>query len=316
VTSRRLAALAIGFGAVLVTIAGCGGGDDGDDVGTGASTPRADDGLRIGSFNFVESVLLAEVYAQAVESVGIPVVRLGEVGPREITMPALQNDLIDLIPEYLGTALDRAGAPQPGHDTEAALAELVDRLEPLGLTALDAAPAEDKNVVVVTADTARSAGLETISDLGPIASTLRFGGPSECPDRPLCLVGLADTYGLEFAEFVSQRSQSFTAESLRRGEIDVGLMFSTNPALASEDLVVLDDDRQLQPAENVVPVVRSDALDRWGPDVAAALDAMSAELTTSALQILNARVETGRTIEQVARDWLESRGLGPAAAAG
>jgi osmoprotectant transport system substrate-binding protein len=310
VTSRRLAALAIGFGVMLVTIAGCGGGDD-DDAGTDLSAPRAADGFRIASFNFVESVLLAEMYAQVVESVGVPVVRLGEVGPREITMPALQNDLIDLVPEYLGTALDRAGSPAPVPDTDAALAELVDRLTPLGLTALDAAPAEDKNAVVVTADTARAEGLATISDLGPIASTLRFGGPPECPDRPLCLVGLADTYGLEFAEFVSQGSQSFTAESLRRGEIDVGLMFSTNPSLASADFVVLDDDRHLQPAENVVPVVRTDALDRWGPAVAMALDAMSAELTTSTLQILNARVETGRTIERVANDWLESRGLGP-----
>ena len=195
--------------------------------------PSASDGLRIASFDFAESVLLAEMYAQVIESTGIPVVRLGAIGPREIIAPALELDQIDLVPEYLGTALQYAGAPEPDPDTDSALAELDARLSQRGLTALDAAAAQDKNVFAVTAELADEHELENISDLSPLAAELRFGGPPECPDRPFCLAGLESVYGLRFAEFVPHRSLRFTAEALRREEIDVGLMFSTASALVT-----------------------------------------------------------------------------------
>lgn len=295
--------VAIGVSLGIVVAAGC-GGDDGP-----SATRVADDGMRVASFDFGESIVLAELYAQVIESTGTPVVRLGAVGPREITFPALELDVIDLVPEYLGTALDRVGAPMPDPDSRTALADLDARLEPLGLTALDAAPAEDKNVIVMATATAADLGVTAVSELGPIAGTLRFGGPPECPDRPLCLVGLQETYGLEFAEFASQRSQRFTAEALRRGEIDVGLMFSTDPALAAPDLVVLDDDLLLQPAENVVPVVRRSALERWGSPVATALDALSAALTTDELRYLNDRFADEVPVDAIAADWLSAHGL-------
>jgi osmoprotectant transport system substrate-binding protein len=304
-SSNRMAchALAVGAFVGMVVASGCADGDD------DAAATVAADGVRVASFDFGESIVLAELYAQTIESTGTPVVRLGAVGPREVTFPALELDVIDVVPEYLGTALERVGAPAPNPDTDDALADLDTRLEPLGLTALDAAPAEDKNVIVMATDTADELGVNAISELGPFAGELRFGGPPECPDRPLCLVGLRETYGLEFAEFVSQRSQRFTAEALRRGEIDVGLMFSTDPALATPDLVVLDDDRRLQPAENVVPVVRRSALARWGPDVATELDRVSAALTTVELQSLNARLAAEEPVEAIAADWLTAQGL-------
>jgi osmoprotectant transport system substrate-binding protein len=301
---RRTTSICAFVGIVLVV--GCTGDDD------DASVPEPTDGLRVASFDFGESIVLAELYAQVIESTGTLVVRIGAVGPREVTFPALELDVIDVVPEYLGTALERVGAPTPNPDTEAALADLETRLGPLGLTALDAAPAEDKNVIVMATDAAEELGVHTISELAPFAGTLGFGGPPECPDRPLCLVGLREMYGLEFAEFVAQRSQRFTAEALRRGEIDVGLMFSTDPALATPDLVVLADDRRLQPAENVVPVVRRSALDRWGQDVAAALDALSAVLTTVELQSLNARLAAEEPADSIAFEWLASHGLGGA----
>ena len=289
----------------IVAAAGCGGDD--------SSQPAADpaDGIRVASFNFAESVLLAEMYAQVIESTGTPVIKFGAIGPREIIAPALELDRIDLVPEYLGTALQYAGATEPSADTAAALAELDELLRDRGLSALDAAPAEDKNVFVVTAAFAERSGVAQISDLVALAPELRFGGPPECPDRPLCLAGLEEVYGLRFAEFVPQRSQDFTAEALRREEIGVGLMFSTSAALVAFDLVVLDDDRLMQPAENVVPVVRSDALDRWGPEFVAALNAMSRELTTRELRILNVQVDNEVPVETVAREWLtEHRLLG------
>lgn len=294
-----------GLVAAVVTLAGCGGGSG------PSAVPEAVDGIRIASFDFAESVLLAELYAQIIESTGIPVVRLGAIGPREIIAPALESGHIDLVPEYLGTALQFAGAARPDPDTDSALAALEQRLARRGLTALDAAAAQDQNVFAVTSELAERYGLEDISHLAPLASQLRFGGTPECPDRPLCLAGLESVYGLRFAEFVPQRSLAFTAEALRRKEIDVGLMFSTASALVAFDLVVLRDDRMMQPAENVVPVVRVDALDRWGPDVADRLNALAARLTTVELRILNVRVDNEESVERVARDWLTTKQLLP-----
>ena len=265
--------------------------------------------MRVASFDFAESHLLAEMYAQVIESAGVPVVRLGPVGPREIIAPAMELDLIDLVPEYLGTALQYAGALDSNPDAESALAELNDRLARRDLVALQASPAQDKNVFVVTIETADRDGLVTISDLSPVAAGQRFGGPAECPDRPLCLVGLRDVYGLQFAEFVRQRSLALTAEALRRGEIDVGLMFSTASQLEAGDIVELVDDRRMQPAENVVPVVRKQALNRWGPGVATALDAVSSRLTTADLRLLNLQVANGDPVERVARNWLTNHDL-------
>jgi osmoprotectant transport system substrate-binding protein len=286
--------------AVVVSVAACGSDD------TGSSGPSASDGIRVGSFDFAESVLLAEMYAQVIESTGTPVVRVGTVGPREIMAPALELGHIDVVPEYLGTALSYAGATEPNPDSESALADLDGRLSEIGLTALDAAPAEDKNVFVVTKELAETESLVTISDLGGLAPSLRFGGPPECQGRPLCYAGLQSVYGLRFDEFVPQRTLPFTAEALRRGEIDVGLLFSTSAPLLMTDLVELVDDREMQPAENIVPVVRVEALERWGPEVAAALNRLSAKLTTLELRILNVQVADEQPVADAARRWLEA----------
>lgn len=297
--ARRLCALAV----ALASAAACGGDAE------PARGPEPADGVRVASFDFAESVLLAEMYSQVIESTGTPVVRLGAVGPREVVAPALELDRIDVVPEYLGTALHRFGSTDPNPDTDEALADLVERLEPAGLTALGAAPAQDRNVVVVTAEFAAREEVERISDLAPLAGDLRFGGPAECPERPLCLMGLEEVYGLRFAEFVAQRSQQFTAEALRRDEIQVGLMFSTAAPLNEDDLLALEDDRRLQPAENIVPIVRLDALDRWGDEIAASLDAMSSALTTPDVRLMNARIAGGERVDEMARAWLVSRDL-------
>lgn len=289
--------------AALAVTASCG------HAGDASVAPTVDDGVRVAGFDFAESELLAEVYAQALEARDVPVVRLGTVGPREIVAPALERGLADLVPEYLGTALEHAGATERLSDREAAVEELNRLLARRGLTALAPSPAEDKNVFVVRAELAGERGIATLSDLSPHAGGLRFGGPPECTDRPLCLAGLEEVYGLRFSEFVTQPSLRFTAEALRRNEIDVGVMFSTDAALIADDLVVLDDDLRMQPAENVLPVVRDEALDRWGARVVAALDAVSSALTTTELRELNRRVGEGRTVEEVASQWLAEQQL-------
>lgn len=270
------------------------------------AVPRAEDGVRIASFDFAESELLAELYAQVLDAAGVPVIRLGVVGPREIVAPSLEVDRIDLVPEYLGTATRFFGDTNDSEDvdsTQASTGGLQRLLAPRGLVALDAAAAQNSNAIVVTSEFATEGDIVTISDLAGRAATLRFGGPVECPDRPLCLLGLVEVYGLEFAEFVPQRSVALTAEALRRDEIDVGLAFTTSPVLDDDSYTVLEDDRRLQPSENVVPVIRRSALDRWGDEVSRALNGLSALLTTRDLRAMNRRVADGGSVAEVASSW-------------
>lgn len=280
----------------LAGLAACAG--DGASTGVGAG-----DGLRIASFDFAESELLAELYALVVEDAEVPVVRLGSIGPREVLAPALESGVVDLVPEYVGTASGYFGADSPD------VAGLRDAVAPRGLSVLAPASAENVNVVVVTRETAAAGGYRRVSDLVDMAPTAVFGGPVECPERPLCLSGLEETYGLVFGGFVPQRSLAVTAEALRRGEIDVGLMFSTAPELTADEFVVLRDDRFLQPSENVVPVVRSAALERWGSPVPDALDRLALQLTTAQLRELNLLVAQGQPPAAVAADWLAAVGL-------
>ncbi len=284
--------------AFAVSIGTSCGGTEADDPGVSESA-----GVRVASFDFAESRLIAELYAQALEGQGFEVVRLGAVGPREVIAPALEQGHVDVVPEYLGTAAQHFGAVDDG------LAELTRALASRGLRPLDPAPAEDVNVFVVTEATARRHGLVAVSDLAGVASDFAFGGPVECPGRPLCLLGLERAYGLSFASFVPHRTLSITAEALIREEVDVGVMFSTAAELTSGPFVVLDDDRDLQPAENVVPLVRRAAVDRWGQPLVDALDAVSRMLTTSELQAMNRRAHDGAPETAIAASWLLTIGL-------
>jgi osmoprotectant transport system substrate-binding protein len=287
----------------ILLIAACSGSD------SGPSDPSPTDGVRIASADFDESALLAELYALALEDAGVPVVRLGRVGPREVVAPALELDQIDLVPEYLGTALEFFGALTTSSDTRASKETLVELLAPRGLIVLEAAAAQDANAFVTTRTLATELSLTRISDLSPHASTLSFGGPVECPDRPLCLAGLEDVYGLQFAEFVPQASLVVTAEALRRDEIDVGLLFTTAAEADDPELVVLEDDLGLQPAENVIPLTRQSAVDAWGSQMVDALNAVSSALTTDGLREMNRLVSEGASITDVASSWLISQGL-------
>ncbi|HYU58428.1 MAG TPA: ABC transporter substrate-binding protein [Actinomycetota bacterium] len=279
-----------------------------------AGRPLADDDtVVVASFEFSESVLLAEIYAQAIEAAGIRVERELGLGARELVAPALQAGLVEFVPEYAGSALAFAGLgatpvtadPQATHD---ALTAVMARR---GVTVLDAAPAENQNGIAVTAATAAEYGLTTISDLVPLAPSFTFGGSVECPQRPLCLPGLESVYGLTFERFVPlDASGPLTAAALRSGQVDVGLMFTTDGRVEANRLVFLADDRGLQPAENVTPVVRRSVVDHLGRPLVDAVNAVSGLLTTEELRSLNALVAIeGRAPAMVAATWLSARGL-------
>ncbi len=268
--------------------------------------------VTIGAFDFPESELLARLYGMALQDAGFRVDLQLALGPRELVEPALERGLIEVLPEYSGSALgffgkDVSASSGPNATSDALAAAARER----GLVALNAARAQDQNGFVVSARTARLYGLQKLSDLAPYAEHMSLGGPPECPSRALCLVGLGSVYGLSFEGFVPlDTGGPLTVAALRSGQIDVGLLFTTDGAIDTNGFVVLRDDRLLQPAENVTPIVRPEVLKTFGPSLAEHLDAVSAQLTTADLRAMNAQVEGGATSTSVARAWLDAHGLG------
>jgi osmoprotectant transport system substrate-binding protein len=264
--------------------------------------------IQLASFDFPESEILGELYGQALRQHGFPVEPVVQLGAREVVAPALEQGKVDMVPEYLGSALnflndrDRVATADPGLTH----ARLEQAFAPRGVSVLAYAPAVDRNGFVVTGEMARTRGLEKLSDLAPIASQLALGGPPECPQRPLCLRGLQDVYKLRFARFEAMPSRTVTAAALETGEIDVGMIDTTDPNLVKHDLVQLEDDRDLQPADNVVPVVRREVLDAYGPPLVRLLNAVSAQLTTIELTRLNLQVADGRPPADAAAGWLRA----------
>jgi osmoprotectant transport system substrate-binding protein len=272
------------------------------------SAPPPADGVVVASFNFDESRLLAEIYAQALEDEGIAVRRELDLGPRELILPALRQGLVDLVPEYVGTLLDFVGPDGDEAGLAPASAALDASLAPLGLDALEPSPASNQNAVVVTREAATDGGLDAISDLQALGGDLTLGGPAECSTRERCLPGLEATYSLHFADFLAFDGSRLVRQALLDGIIDVGILFTTDGYLAGDDLVVLADDRGLQPVENVVPLVRTAALS--DPRAVAVLDEVSAALTTAELRFLNWRVSvSGQAPAAEARGWLIRQGL-------
>ena len=266
----------------------------------------------VASFNFPESEVLAEIYARAVEEAGIPVRRELNLGPRELVQPALFGGLVDVVPEYLGTALAslEPSPTTPSGETAPARERLAAALSGRSIEVLDAAPAQNQNGLVVSRATAERFRLSAISDLATIAGTMALGGPPECPQRPYCLEGLQRVYGLDFARFVPLISEQQRATALTDGVVDVAVMFTTDGRLVTGDLVLLRDDRRLQPDENVVPLLSSRAAERYGARLVEAVNTVSARLTSNTLRFLNWRISLGDrdpTIE--ARGWLERQGL-------
>jgi osmoprotectant transport system substrate-binding protein len=282
-------------------------------AGRAGETGRPAAMITVGSFDFPESVLLADLYAGALAAEGFPARVLPDLGPREVVDPALMSGLVQVVPEYSGSALEfiSVGQLSATSDTAATSRVLAEQVAGRGLVAGRPSAAQDGNVIVVTAATAARYRLRSIENLAKVAPRLVFGGPPECPERAYCLQGLRRVYGLRFRAFVPlDAGGPLTLQALKAGDIGVALLFSTDPAITADHLVVLADDRGLQPAESVVPLVRRDAVARYGPRLLAVLNTVSARLTTGSLRALDARVELpGQDPRLVADSWLRTQGL-------
>lgn len=301
---RRLAAIAATTAAAALVLTGCGGQDALSSDGTSGSSG---DAVIIGSADFTESQLIATIYSQALQAEGVKVKEQFNIGSREVYMAALQDGSIDLLPEYSGALLKYLDSESTASTSEDVVAELGDKL-PKGVSMLDISPAEDKDVLAVTQETADKYDLETISDLAPYMSELSLGGPPEWKTRVNGVVGLEQVYGLTFKEFVSlDAGGPLTMTALTSGQVQVGDIFSTDPGLTANKLVALEDDKSLFAAENIVPVINTSKLD---DTISKTLDQVSAALTTEDLIEMNGKASDGTSLKSIAEEWLKDADLG------
>lgn len=288
-----------------LTLTACGGGDDplASDSGGGEEGGS----VTVGSANFPEAVLLGEMYAQALEAKDVEVQRNLNIGAREAYIKAIEDGSVDLLPEYTGNLLLFYEKSSSETDEQKVYDQLQDAL-PQELTALEMSEAVDEDAVVVTQETAKKYDLESIEDLAPVADQLVVGGSPEFRERQAGLRGLEDVYGLKFAEFKTlDVAGPLSIEALNSGEVDVTQLFTTQSAIASNDFVVLDDPKNISIPQNVVPLIRSDALN---DDIEQTLNAVSAELTTDELAGLVKRLEIDKDSPvNVAADYLKEKGL-------
>ncbi|WP_253782971.1 ABC transporter substrate-binding protein [Nocardia amikacinitolerans] len=271
----------------------------------------AGEGLIVGSANFPESETVAHVYAEVLRVNGFQVDTRLNIGSREAYIPALRQCAISVIPEYTGNLLqylDKDATATSAADVEAALAgALGDQLA----TAAPA-PGEDSDAVVVTKATAERWNLRTIADLAAHSAEVKFGAPAEFQERKGGLPGLKENYGLDIAanNFVpiADGGGPATVRALLEGQVTAANIFTTSPAIAENDLVVLEDPKHNFPAQNVIPLFNSA---KKSDKAVAALNAVSAKLTTEELIELNEAVSGSSKTEPAvaAKAWVAAQGL-------
>jgi osmoprotectant transport system substrate-binding protein len=289
---------------LALVLAACGG----DDALDGGSQQNQQSSITIGSTNFSEQLILAQMYAAVLEKAGVDVQTRLNLGAREVVFPALEKGDIDLLPEYTGAALSFLDPEATAVEPQEVLTALRSKLEPKSLVALDPTPAEDKDAFAVTKETAEKYNLQKISDLEPVAGQLVIGGPPELKTRPAGLPGLKKLYGIEFKEFKAlDAGGPLTVSALKKGDIDVARVFTTQGVIAEEGWVVLQEDKLLEPAQNLIPIGRKDAVT---DQISQALNALAPKVTSEELTKLNAQVDIEKKDpETVARDWLTQQGL-------
>jgi osmoprotectant transport system substrate-binding protein len=279
----------------------------------GASNPLSGGGgsgsVVIGSANFPENEVLAEVYALALQKKGVKVTTKLNIGAREVYYPQVEKGAISIIPEYNGTLLtvevDKTSNAKTTAQVNAALAAKL----PSTLTVLNSAPAQDSDSITVTAATAAKYHLKTIADLKPYASSMVLGGPPEFKTRSDGIAGLKANYGLTFKSFDPlDTSGPITLSALNSGKVQAADVFTTTPQIVTDKLVSLADPKFNFAAQNVIPLVYKPALT---PTISATLNAIDAKLTTQALlQMDNAVITEKANYTTVAQGFLQSIGMG------
>lgn len=255
---------------------------------------------------FAENRIVAEMYAQVLERAGYTVERQLDLRSREVSQSALESGQIDVKPEYLSSLLLFLDPNAQASSNAASVAgQVSELLGPRGITVLTPSPAQDTNEFVANRRTAEEYDLTTMSSLAAVADRLTLGAPPECPLRPFCMPGLRDVYGIVFWDFAPlDAGGPQTVAALKSDEVQVGLMFSTDPSIEANGFVPLIDDKRLQDAENITPVIRTEKVN---DEVRGLLDSVSARLSTDRMtELVGEVLIDGRDVAAVAREFLSA----------
>lgn len=314
-----LAALALALGVVA-----CGGSDDstsGETSEEGSSSASAiqsnpENGkvsLTIGSKNFPEQEILGEIYAQALTAAGYKVKSALNLGSETVALKAVKTGQISGYPEYASTALTSFFGLEPEEvpaDATEAWEKANEEFEKEGLEAFEPTPFASANAVGTTTATAKKYGLKTVSDLEGVSEKLSLYGSPECPQRIDCKAGLEKLYGLKFKSFTPvDIGLRYTV--LEKGQADLSILFTTDPQLAAEKdkYVILEDDKEVFPAGNIIFVTEKKVAEEAGPDYEKTILQVQEGLDLKVVQELDARVELEKeTPKQAAKAYLESAG--------
>ena len=323
-TNGGRAAVAIVLALILsLALAACGGSNDettasgGEEGGGGAIVSNPENGsvsLTIGSKNFAESEITGEIYAQGLEAAGYKVKTELSLGSETIALKTLKQGEISGYPEYTSTALESLFGLEPEEvpsDATEAWEKANEEFEKEGLTAFEPTPFASANAVGTTKEKAEDLGLKTISDLEGVSEELSLYGSPECRQRSDCLAGLEQFYGLKFKEF-KPVDIGLRYTVLENGQADLSILFTTDPQLSGENakFVILEDDKEVFPAGNVIFVTRQSVAAEAGPDYEKTILQVQEGLTLKVMQELNARVELEKeTPKQVAAAYLEEEGF-------
>ena len=277
-----------------------------DASGTEAPAPEGPT-IRLRGQDFSEAITIAEVYGQYLQAKGYDVEIQTPAGFRTEAIDGITNGDLDLIVDYIGGAQAALAPDAPSSaDPDEIVAVIGPAFEAIGATLLDYSPAVDGDAFVVRGDSEAV----TISDVAGL--DYKLGASSQCPERPQCLIGLEDPaiYGITFADFVTLEFGPLLGEALSSNEVDAVIWNTTAPQITTEGFKVLDDDQGLFPAQNIAPIITTAVLDAYGDQLAAALDELSAMITTDDLLAWNTETDIAlRESDAVATEWLQSKGL-------
>jgi len=297
----------------LAACSSSGGGDNSSSSnsagGNGSSSSGANAGsITIGSADFPESVLLADIYGDAMSAKGVKVSKHLNIGERPIYIKALEDGSIGAFPEYNGSILYYLDTKATAKSTADVQTALTAAAAAKNLKILNAAAAQDSDTITVTKSTADKYHLTSIGDLAPVAGQLTFGGPAGFKTRADGIPALKSIYGVTFGTFTSlSAGGTVTVTALKNGTIDAADIFSTDGSIAANNFVALTDDKSMFAAQNIVPIFDQSKLTQAMTD---ACNAVSAKLDTKTLADLDAQVAGGKDPDAVAKAWLSSQGLG------
>ncbi|WP_121749794.1 ABC transporter substrate-binding protein [Streptomyces sp. E2N166] len=307
--TRHTGAAAVALTAAAALLAGCSSSDDTSDNPLAGEKAEAGT-VVVGSNNFAESTLLADIYGEALKAKGLKVTYKHNIGSRETTYGLMKNGSVTVLPEYNGALLAYLDPEAEQKSTEAVNTAAKAQLDKK-LTLLESSPAENKDSVSVNAETAEKHGLtaeSTLADLKDIAPDLVIGGSPEFQTRQQGLKGLESVYGLKFKSFKAlDAGGPLTQSALTKNTVQAADIFTTDPTIIKEKFVVLKDPENLFGYANVTPLVHKDGLSQEGVDT---LNAVSAKLDTKTLLDLDAQVQLDKKDPlDVAKEWLKTAGL-------